>query len=271
MRASRCPRSRRPSSSPARRARPAGLYLAALAIGSGFPTPGFAFSGDDRFVEDYLRSELLAHLSPTDLRFLVRTSILDRMCGPLCDALVGGTSSALTLRRLEEHNLLVVPLDHRGEWYRYHHLLRELLEAELRRTAPEVVGSLHERAATWYDAHGMAEEAIDHAAAAVDSARVARAVLDVMHRPDLGTRPDELHGVRRRVDQSTDAAPAGLSALTTAELRLVPLLPTHLTYPEIGERLFISRHTVKSHASSVYRKLGASSRSGGGRAHPGAR
>src|SRR5262245_57915673 len=159
---------------------PAGLYLAALALKSGMQAPGFTFAGDDRFVDDYLHSELLDHLSSSDVLFLARTSILDRMCGPLCDALVGGTSSGTTLRRLEEHNLLVVPLDRRREWYRYHHLFRELLEAELQRTSPAIVQDLHARAATWYEENGLSEAAIEHALAAGDDERAARIVLDVM-------------------------------------------------------------------------------------------
>jgi LuxR family maltose regulon positive regulatory protein len=503
---------------------PAGLYLAALALGSGLPPPGFSFTGDDRFVDDYLHSELLDRLSSNDVRFLAWTSILDRMSGPLCDAVLGGTSSAATLRRLEEHNLLVVPLDRRREWYRYHHLFQELLQAELGRSAPGLVPVLHARAASWYEDNRMPEAAIDHAAAAGDSERVARIMLDVMQpvwaagrvetvrtwlelldgrpvgpyagavaahgalilallgrareaerwvgvaesapttgtlpngdtvaatlaylatnlcregparmradaevaleglsptspyratmvhaqatswllegdparadelftrahdlaegydspplaslilaeqallaairdepaladmllkqalgivdsghldtywtsalvfaaagraamrrgdmhdarvlvgraaalrplltdalpvvsvqallelahtylglidpagamavleqaaaivrrRPDLGTLPAELHRLRSRVDQITLAAPMGTSSLTTAELRLLPLLPTHLSFREIAEQLHVSPHTVKSHVKSVYRKLGVSSRS----------
>ncbi|GAB7007037.1 LuxR C-terminal-related transcriptional regulator [Nocardioides sp. AN3] len=513
---------------------PAGLYLAALALGSGMPAPGFTFAGDDRFVDDYLHSELLDHLSPADLHFLTHTSVLDSMCGPLCDALVGGSSSAEVLRRLEEQNLFVVPLDRRREWYRYHHLFRELLVAELHRGPAALVRDLHTLAADWYEANGLPEAAIDHAAAAGDSERVARIVLDIMQhvwaegrvetvrswlellegraigpyatavgahaalifallgrareaerwvalaesapvngvgnggtlpdgtlpdgntvagtlaylranlcrtgpaqmwldaeraleglspvspyratmthvqalsgllqgdldlaeelftrahdlsvsfdspplaamilaeqalmasargewaqadallkqavglvdsarldgywtsalvfaaaagaavrradmsearrlvrraaalrplltdalpvvsmqalltlarvyleltdpagalavldqaeaivrrRPDLGTLPGELHRLRERVDQITRAAPVGTSSLTTAELRLLPLLPTHLTFPEIAEHLFVSHHTVKSQVKSIYRKLGVSSRS----------
>jgi LuxR family maltose regulon positive regulatory protein len=159
---------------------PAGLYLAALALRSGMPAPGFTFAGDDRFVDDYLHSEILDHLSPSDLHFLTRTSVLDRMCGPLCDAVVAGTSSAGVLRRLEEQNLFVVALDRRREWYRYHHLFRELLVAELRRGSPALVPVLHTRAADWYEENGTPEAAIDHASAAGDSERVARIVLGLM-------------------------------------------------------------------------------------------
>jgi LuxR family maltose regulon positive regulatory protein len=92
-----------------------------------------------------------------------------------------------------------------------------------------------------------------------------RAVLEqvrgiLQQRPDLGTLATTAHQLDERVGQITAATPVGASSLTAAELRLVPLLPTHRTYPEIGERLFISRHTVKTQASSIYRKLGASSR-----------
>jgi LuxR family maltose regulon positive regulatory protein len=173
---------------------PAGLYLAALALGSGLAAPGFTFAGDDRFVDDYLHSELLDHLSPDDLQFLTRTSVLDRMCGPLCDALVGGTSSSAVLRRLEEQNLFVVPLDRRREWYRYHHLFRELLVGELRRGSPELVTDLHARAATWYEENGPAESAIDHAAAAGDGERVARIVLRAMQRAWADGRVETVRG-----------------------------------------------------------------------------
>src|SRR5215212_5447083 len=90
---------------------PAGLYLAALAMKSGAPATGFSFTGDDRLIDDYLRSELLARLSPSQTRFLVRTAILDQMNGPLCDAVLGSKGSARMLEELERRNLLVVPLD----------------------------------------------------------------------------------------------------------------------------------------------------------------
>ena len=168
----------------------AGLYLAALAIRSGSPATGFSFSGDDRLVEDYLHSELLARLSRSQISFLVRTSILDRMSGPLCDAVIGGRRSARMLEELERRNLLVVPLDRRGEWYRYHHLLRGMLQADLRRSDSELVRELHSRAADWYEANGMAEAAIQHADSAGDTDRLARLVLELMHPVWLSGRID---------------------------------------------------------------------------------
>ncbi len=180
---------------------PAGLYLAALAIKSGAPASGFSFRGDDRLVDDYLRSELLSRLSPSQGRFLISTAILDQMSGPLCDAVLGGTGSARMLEALARHNLLVVPLDRRGEWYRYHHLLRELLQAELRRDDPQILSELHSRAATWYEDNGMAESAIEHADAARDTDRVARLVLQLMQPVWASGRVETVRGWMELLDK----------------------------------------------------------------------
>jgi LuxR family transcriptional regulator, maltose regulon positive regulatory protein len=158
---------------------PTGLYLAALALRAGAVqrvelTP----AGDDGYLSDYLRSELLERTSPAERSFLTRTSVLDRLTGPLCDATLATTGSAQTLEELESRNLLVVPLDRRREWYRYHHLFRDLLRAELTRHEPDLVRQLHTRAAAWFEANGMPEAAIEHAQAGGDAGRVARLVLE---------------------------------------------------------------------------------------------
>ena len=160
---------------------PAGLYIAALAMKAGTRRSevGFTFTGDDIFMGDYLRSELLDRVSGAVASFLTRTSVLDRMCGSLCDAILDGEGSQRLLERLESRNLLIVPLDRRREWYRYHHLLQELLQAELRRREPDLVQDLHFRAAGWYEANAMPEAAIRHAQAAADYDRVARLVLEL--------------------------------------------------------------------------------------------
>jgi LuxR family maltose regulon positive regulatory protein len=157
---------------------PVGLYLAALALQAGGPrtNAGAAFSGDDRVMVDYLRSELLARLPPRLVSFLTRTAVLDSMCGPLCDALLDAKGSGRILESLEDSNLLLVPLDRRREWYRYHHLFRDLLRTELGRREPELIQQLHARAAAWCEANGLPELAIDHAQAAGDADRVARLV-----------------------------------------------------------------------------------------------
>jgi len=158
---------------------PAGLYIAALAMKSGTRQreAGYTFTGDDIFMGDYLRSELLDRVSGAEASFLARTSVLDRMCGPLCDAVLGEKGSGRVLDRMESRNLLVVPLDRRREWYRYHHLLRELLQSELRRREPDLVADLHFRAAAWFEANGMPEAALEHAHAAGDYDRLTRLVL----------------------------------------------------------------------------------------------
>lgn len=158
---------------------PAGLYLAALATHRGGEArlkDATAFRGDDRFVADYLRAELLAGLPAEELRFLTRTAVLERMCGPLCDAVLDAQGSAQILDSLERSNLFVMALDGNGSWYRCHQLFRELLQAELRRTEPALVADLLARAATWCDENGEPEPAVGYAQAAEDIERVAALV-----------------------------------------------------------------------------------------------
>lgn len=147
---------------------PAGLYLAALSLQAAPELPVSGFGGDDRFVADYLRSEHLSQLEPRVVEFLTRTSVLDRMTAPLCDAVLDRTDSAATLAELEHANLFVVALDHRSGWYRYHHLFRDMLQAELARREPELVPELNARAATWCAANGMQDWAVRHSLAAGD-------------------------------------------------------------------------------------------------------
>ena len=160
---------------------PAGLYIAALAIKSGSRNSdvGFTFTGNDVYMGDYLRSELLDRISGAEASFLIRTSVLDRMCGSLCDAILEETGSTAALEQMEARNLLVIPLDRHREWYRYHHLLRDLMRAELRRREPDLIQDLNFRAAAWFEANAMPEAAIDHAQAAGDYDRVARLILEL--------------------------------------------------------------------------------------------
>jgi LuxR family maltose regulon positive regulatory protein len=157
---------------------PVALYLAALAHKSaGQPgNPGFAFTGDDRFLADYLHAELLAHLPTERVAFLTRTAVLDHLSGPLCDAVLGTTGSAAVLASLERSNLLVLPLDRQREWYRYHPLFRELLRGELERSEPELAGELTVRAARWCQDQGLLEAAVGYAMDAGDADLVARCV-----------------------------------------------------------------------------------------------
>jgi LuxR family maltose regulon positive regulatory protein len=152
----------------------AGLYLAALSLDGGSSLA--SFGGDDRFVTDYLRAEELARLGPAELEFLLRTAVLDRMCGPLCDAVLERKDSAQMLEQLEHENLFVVPLDRSRSWFRYHHLFREMLQAELERREPELVATLNRRAALWCGANDQPEAAIEYSAASGDTDGLARLV-----------------------------------------------------------------------------------------------
>ena len=153
---------------------PVGLYLAALSLREGGPPEGTAvmFGGDDRLVSQYVESEFLARISQRDRTFLTRTAVLDRMCGPLCEAVAEQPGSAAILAELARSNLLLVPLDRRGRWYRYHHLFRDMLLAELERTEPALVPVLRSRAAGWCLRNDRPEEALEYfmAAGAVDAA-----------------------------------------------------------------------------------------------------
>jgi LuxR family maltose regulon positive regulatory protein len=153
----------------------AGLYLAALSLRGRTDSREFiaAFAGDDRHVVDYLGAEVLA-VQDDDVRsFLLETSILDRLSGPLCDAVRATDGSTSMLEAIERSNLFLVPLDEKRRWYRYHHLFGELLRHELHRAEPDLVPTLHRRASAWFTGEGSASEAIKHATAAGDFADVA--------------------------------------------------------------------------------------------------
>ncbi len=149
---------------------PAAVYLAGLSLRSRTDRHEFIvrFAGDDRHIVDYLGEEVLADLDPDTRGLLLRTSILERVNGPLCDVIADATGSARKLDTLARSNLFVVPLDDRRDWYRYHHLFRACLNAELRIESPELIPELHRRASRWFQMTGDATEAINHAIAGQD-------------------------------------------------------------------------------------------------------
>jgi LuxR family maltose regulon positive regulatory protein len=154
---------------------PVALYLAALCLreGSSLDRAAVSFGGDDRLVSDYVESEFFARISPQQRTFLTRTAVLERMCGPLCDATLGLRGSTETLAGLARSNLLLVPLDRSGQWYRYHRLFRDMLLAELRRREPDLIPVLHRRAARWCENHGAPGDALEHRMQAGDTDAVA--------------------------------------------------------------------------------------------------
>ncbi len=155
---------------------PVGLYLAALYLREGgtFATAAVSFGGDDRLVSEYMESEFLSRISRQQRAFLTRTAVLERTCGPLCEAVLDVDGSAAILADLAGSNLLLVPLDRRGEWYRCHHLFRDMLLAELHRLEPDLIPVLRRRAASWYLRNGSPEEALEYTMTAGDLDEAAR-------------------------------------------------------------------------------------------------
>jgi LuxR family transcriptional regulator, maltose regulon positive regulatory protein len=146
----------------------AALQLAALSMQGRGDVTGFLtdFAGDDRYIVDYLVEEVLQRQPEHVRAFLLQTSILGRLTGPLCDAVTGRDDGREVLEALERGNLFVVPLDDRRQWYRYHHLFADVLQAHLLDERPGTVAGLHLRAAEWYERNGERSEAIEHALAA---------------------------------------------------------------------------------------------------------
>ena len=211
----------------------AGLQLAALSMQGREDVAGFirAFAGDNRYIVDYLVEEVLQRQPERVRSFLLQTSILDRLSGPLCDAVTGQEDGSARLEALERGNLFVVPLDDKRHWYRYHHLFADVLRAHLMAEQPDQVPTLHRRASAWYEQNGSAADAIRHALAAEDFERAADLVelaVPAMRRSRqeatllgwLKALPDEL--VRARPVLSVDYALALLDGgeLEGVEARL---------------------------------------------------
>jgi ATP/maltotriose-dependent transcriptional regulator MalT len=214
---------------------PAGIYLAALSLQAAPDRSELVsrFSGGNRHVVDFLVDEVLNHHDPDVQTLMLRSSILGRMCGPLCDAVLEQEGSAERLRELARTNLFLVPLDDRGEWYRFHQLFAQLLRVELEHRDPGLAPTLHRRALAWHRAHGTIEEALGHA-----------------------------FGAESVKDLPVRTGPArGQADLSEREVVVLRMLTGPLSERDIGRELYLSHNTVHSHTRSIFRKLGASSRS----------
>jgi len=219
----------------------AGLQLAALAMRDHQDRSGFirSFRGSNRYIVDYLAAEVFTRQPAHIQTFLLQTAILDRMCGPLCDAVLDITSaddgsgrndehpvasllqassfassySQIVLADLERDNLFVVPLDDDRQWYRYHHLFADVLRHRLTSgVSAETVASLHRRASRWYERQGLVAEAVQHGLTAADDARVADLI--------------EQHGLRIIVGGQVQTVLGWLSALPDTLVRARPMLCT---------------------------------------------
>jgi len=156
----------------------AALQLAALSMQQREDVTGFvaSFTGDDRYIVDYLVEEVLQDQPNHIQEFLSRTSVLDRLTGALCDAVTGQSGGKATLEALDRANLFIVPLDDNRRWYRYHHLFSDVLRARLLDESPDLVGELNRRASAWHEEQGERPEAIRHSTAACDFERAAELV-----------------------------------------------------------------------------------------------
>ncbi|MHB8960165.1 MAG: helix-turn-helix transcriptional regulator [Candidatus Limnocylindrales bacterium] len=171
------------------------------------------FGASHRYILDYVVEEVLAGLPSESQEFLLRTSILDRLCGPLCEAVTGEPDGQARLEDLERANLLISPLDDERRWYRYHALFAEVLRARLRTLLPTEVGELHARASAWHEARGDDDEAVGHALLSGDLERTGRIVAFASGRH---VSAGELSTVRRWLDALPPAAVRGHAQLSAS-------------------------------------------------------
>ncbi|HJY72193.1 MAG TPA: hypothetical protein VJ347_10465, partial [Streptosporangiaceae bacterium] len=197
----------------------AGLRLAALSLAGHEDPERFAaeFSGSERTVADYLLAEVLERQSDEVRRLLLRTSVLERVSGPLADALTGGSGGGRMLAELEQANAFVVSLDAGRSWFRYHHLFADLLQLALRRTTPGEVTALHEAAAGWFAEHGFPVLAIRHAQAAQDWGLAARLLADHWPGLHLGGQAATVHVILAGFPAEVTAADAELATVAAAD------------------------------------------------------
>ena len=188
----------------------AGLQLAALSMQGRADVHGFiaAFAGDDRYIVDYLVDEVLQRQPEHIQRFLLQTCILDRLNGPLCDAVTDQDKSSALLETLERSNLFVVHLDDKRHWYRYHHLFADVLQANLMKQQPQEIPGLHQRASAWYEENDLTGSAVHHALAAEDFERAARIIELAWAEMDRSRQaPTWLRWAKRLPDELVRARP----------------------------------------------------------------
>jgi LuxR family maltose regulon positive regulatory protein len=156
----------------------AGLQIAAFSMKGRENISGFiqAFSGSHRHILGYLAEEVLNQQPKTTLNFLLQTSILDRLCASLCDAVTDDSNGQAILENMEHANLFISPLDENGVWYRYHHLFAEVLRARLQQSRPGIIRNLHRRASNWYEQNGRIAESVGHILAAQDFEEASRLI-----------------------------------------------------------------------------------------------
>ena len=211
----------------------AGLQLAALSLRGHDDAAGFvaAFTGSHRYVLDYLAEEVLEGQDEQLRTFLLETSVLDRLSGPLCDAVTGREGSQTLLQEAERAGLFLIPLDEVRGWWRYHHLFADLLRARLQQEQPGRLAQLHRNAAAWYAEHGLAEDAIGHAAAAGEmlwAARIIEQHFNLVHR---------IQGEAATIDRWLSVLPAGVVRSRPRLLLAQAHMAADSGHPEVVESL----------------------------------
>lgn len=243
----------------------AGLQLAALSLQNRErAAPANLFNGSHRYVLDYLAEEVLQRQLPAVQLFLMQTSILDRLCGSLCEAVTGQRDGQILLERLERQNLFTVPLDEQREWYRYHQLFAGFLRHRLRHLHPEQEGELHRRASEWYIRHGQVREAIGHALIAQKFEWTANQAGAVSSRPDYLLN-DELNQAGETAPlfpslPGNVTFPPDFEPLSDREIEVLHLIVAGKSNREIAAQLVVTEGTVKWHLKNIYAKLKVQSR-----------
>jgi len=230
----------------------AGLQLAALSLQGREDPSEFikGFKGDNRYIADYLTEEVLSR-QPEHLRnFLLQTSILGRLCGPLCDAVTAQQNSNQVLNALEKANLFVIPLDDERRWYRYHHLFADLLEQRLRMKQDDGVPELHRRASQWFAQNGFKNEAVDHAFLAQDYEHAAQLIEEIAELVWDRARESRLLQWLKKLPQEQLETNAKLCIFYARELCMSGYLD------DAEEKLQAAEHTLESISISAANKEG---------------
>lgn len=233
---------------------PAGLRLAALSL-TAHPDPErfvSEFSGSERTVAGYLLAEVLERQPPDVRDLLLRTSLLERVSGPLADVLTGGTGAEATLHRLEDQNAFVTALDAARSWFRYHHLFADLLRLELRRVAPATIPSLHRAAAAWHEHGGDVVEAVRHYQAAGDWAAAGRLLVDNYLALTMDGRGETLHALVAVFPEDAHLGDGNVAAVRAIDNTLHGRLDEAVARLQIARRLTLGAPTDRRRLFDVY-------------------
>jgi LuxR family transcriptional regulator, maltose regulon positive regulatory protein len=232
----------------------AGLRLAAISLVEHPDPERFVseFSGSERMVAGYLLAEVLEGQPPDVRDLLLRTSILERVSGPLADSLTGGTGAEAILQRLEDRSAFVTALDAARTWFRYHHLFADLLRLELRRTAPTTIPSLHRAAAAWHQQEGDVVEAVRHLQAAGDWALASRLLLDSYLTLTMAGRGETLHAFLGEFPADAHLGDANLAAALSIDNILHGPLEEAAAHLEVARGLAASVPAERRRVFQVY-------------------